>query len=647
MLILYILDEIKMKVKYNKIKGIISIGKNRKGYLFCDELKSEIIVNKRNLNKAFDGDVVLVYVYNKINIKDKYEGEVIEIIKRKKNKFKGIVQINKNFGFVKVIDKKNYIDFYIDKKQIKKYNEDEMVLVELINWPKDSKKPNGKITKSFGNIGNIDTEIHSILNEFELSEKFSKKIIKEVKKINNGIDEKEIKKRRDFRNILTFTIDPEDARDFDDAISIKHLYKKEYEIGIHIADVTHYVKESSIIDNEAKNRATSVYLVDRVISMLPEKISNYICSLIPNEEKFTFSAVFKIDLEGNVKESWFGKSVIKSKRRFTYKEVEKILNKENKKKYIEKALEKINQIAQKLRKKRSEKGSINFEKKEVKFILNEKKEPKKIIFKESNQATKLIEELMLLTNKKIAEYIYIKIKNKKAVYRVHDFPDQEKIKELKEVCNNFGYKLETKGKGLAKSLNKILNNIKGKQEQNMIDNLAIRAMSKAEYSTKNIGHYGLSFSKYTHFTSPIRRYPDMMVHRILNKLLQNKEGTLVNDIDQCCIQSTKQEINATKAERESIKYMQVKYMEDKIGQIFKGIISGINDRNIYVEVNENKCEGMIRVNEMRDDIYYYNEKKRCLVGKRKGIEFFLGDELHIQVVRADVVNRYLDFIISE
>ena len=647
MLILYILDEIKMKVKYNKIKGIISIGKNRKGYLFCDELKSEIIVNKRNLNKAFDGDVVLVYVYNKINIKDKYEGEVIEIIKRKKNKFKGIVQINKNFGFVKVIDKKNYIDFYIDKKQIKKYNEDEMVLVELINWPKDSKKPNGKITKSFGNIGNIDTEIHSILNEFELSEKFSKKIIKEVKKINTGIDEKEIKKRRDFRNILTFTIDPEDARDFDDAISIKHLYKKEYEIGIHIADVTHYVKERSIIDNEAKNRATSVYLVDRVISMLPEKISNYICSLIPNEEKFTFSAVFKIDLEGNVKESWFGKSVIKSKRRFTYKEVEKILNKENKKKYIEKALEKINQIAQKLRKKRSEKGSINFEKKEVKFILNEKKEPKKIIFKESNQATKLIEELMLLTNKKVAEYIYIKIKNKKAVYRVHDFPDQEKIKELKEVCNNFGYKLETKGKGLAKSLNKILNNIKGKQEQNMIDNLAIRAMSKAEYSTKNIGHYGLSFSKYTHFTSPIRRYPDMMVHRILNKLLQNKEGTLVNDIDQCCIQSTKQEINATKAERESIKYMQVKYMEDKIGQIFKGIISGINDRNIYVEVNENKCEGMIRVNEMRDDKYYYNEKKKCLVGKRKGIEFFLGDELHIQVVRADVVNRYLDFIISE
>ena len=636
-----------MKVKYSKIKGIISIGKNRKGYLFCDELKSEIIVNKRNLNKAFDGDVVLVYVYNKINIKDKYEGEVIEIIKRKKNKFKGIVQINKNFGFVKVIDKKNYIDFYIDKKQIKKYNEDEMVLVELINWPKDSKKPNGKITKSFGNIGNIDTEIHSILNEFELSEKFSNKIIKEVKKINNKIDEKEIKKRRDFRNILTFTIDPEDARDFDDAISIKHLYKKEYEIGIHIADVTHYVKERSIIDNEAKNRATSVYLVDRVISMLPEKISNYICSLIPNEEKFTFSAVFKIDLEGNVKESWFGKSVIKSKRRFTYKEVEKILNKENKKKYIEKALEKINQIAQKLRKKRSEKGSINFEKKEVKFILNEKKEPKKIIFKESNQATKLIEELMLLTNKKVAEYIYINIKNKKAVYRVHDFPDQEKIKELKEVCNNFGYKLETKGKGLAKSLNKILNNIKGKQEQNMIDNLAIRAMSKAEYSTKNIGHYGLSFSKYTHFTSPIRRYPDMMVHRILNKLLQNKEGTLVNDIDQCCIQSTKQEINATKAERESIKYMQVKYMEDKIGQIFKGIISGINDRNIYVEVNENKCEGMIRVNEMRDDIYYYNEKKRCLVGKRKGIEFFLGDELHIQVVRADVVNRYLDFTISE
>ena len=647
MLILYILDEIKMKVKYSKIKGIISIGKNRKGYLFCDELKSEIIVNKRNLNKAFDGDVVLVYVYNKINIKDKYEGEVIEIIKRKKNKFKGIVQINKNFGFVKVIDKKNYIDFYIDKKQIKKYNEDEMVLVELINWPKDSKKPNGKITKSFGNIGNIDTEIHSILNEFELSEKFSNKIIKEVKKINNKIDEKEIKKRRDFRNILTFTIDPEDARDFDDAISIKHLYKKEYEIGIHIADVTHYVKERSIIDNEAKNRATSVYLVDRVISMLPEKISNYICSLIPNEEKFTFSAVFKIDLEGNVKESWFGKSVIKSKRRFTYKEVEKILNKENKKKYIEKSLVKINQIAQKLRKKRSEKGSINFEKKEVKFILNEKKEPKKIIFKESNQATKLIEELMLLTNKKVAEYIYIKIKNKKAVYRVHDFPDQEKIKELKEVCNNFGYKLETKGKGLAKSLNKILNNIKGKQEQNMIDNLAIRAMSKAEYSTKNIGHYGLSFSKYTHFTSPIRRYPDMMVHRILNKLLQNKEGTLVNDIDQCCIQSTKQEINATKAERESIKYMQVKYMEDKIGQIFKGIISGINDRNIYVEVNENKCEGMIRVNEMRDDKYYYNEKKKCLVGKRKGIEFFLGDELHIQVVRADVVNRYLDFIISE
>ena len=647
MLILYILDEIKMKVKYSKIKGIISIGKNRKGYLFCDELKSEIIVNKRNLNKAFDGDEVLVYVYNKINIKDKYEGEVIEIIKRKKNKFKGIVQINKNFGFVKVIDKKNYIDFYIDKKQIKKYNEDEMVLVELINWPKNSKKPNGKITKSFGNIGNIDTEIHSILNEFELSEKFSKKIIKEVKKINTGIDEKEIKKRRDFRNILTFTIDPEDARDFDDAISIKHLYKKEYEIGIHIADVTHYVKESSIIDNEAKNRATSVYLVDRVISMLPEKISNYICSLIPNEEKFTFSAVFKIDLEGNVKESWFGKSVIKSKRRFTYKEVEKILNKENKKKYIEKALEKINQIAQKLRKKRSEKGSINFEKKEVKFILNEKKEPKKIIFKESNQATKLIEELMLLTNKKVAEYIYIKIKNKKAVYRVHDFPDQEKIKELKEVCNNFGYKLETKGKGLAKSLNKILNNIKGKQEQNMIDNLAIRAMSKAEYSTKNIGHYGLSFSKYTHFTSPIRRYPDMMVHRILNKLLQNKEGTLDNDIDKCCVQSTKQEINATKAERESIKYMQVKYMEDKIGHIFKGIISGINDRNIYVEINENKCEGMIRVNEMKDDKYYYNEKKRCLIGKRKGKEFFLGDDLYVQVVKADVVNRYLDFIISE
>ena len=647
LLILYILDAIKMKIKYKKIKGIISIGKNRKGYVYCEEIKSEVVINKRNLNKAFDGDEVIIYIYNKINFKNKYEGEVLEIIKRKKNKFKGIVQINKNFGFVKSIDKRNHIDFYIDKKQIKKYKEDEIVLVELINWPKDSKKPNGKITKSFGKIGNFDTEINTILNEFELSEKFNKKIIKEAEKINTKIEKKEIKKRRDFRDILTFTIDPEDAKDFDDAISVKHLYENEYEIGIHIADVTHYVKEMSIIDNEAKNRATSVYLVDRVITMLPEKISNYICSLRPNEEKFTFSAVFKIDLEGEVKESWFGKSIIKSKRRFTYKEVEKILNKENKIKGIEKALEKVNKIAKKLRRKRNENGSINFEKKEVKFILNEKKEPKKIKFKESNQATKLIEELMLLANKKVAEYIYKKIKNKKTVYRIHDFPDQEKIKELKEVCKNFGHKLETKGKGLAKSLNKILKNIKGKQEQNMIDNLAIRAMSKAEYSTKNIGHYGLSFSKYTHFTSPIRRYPDMMVHRILNKLLQNKKGSLENDIDQCCIQSTKQEINATKAERESIKYMQVKYMEDKIGQVFKGIISGINERNIYVEINENKCEGMIRVNEMRDDKYYYNEKKRCLVGKRKGTEFFLGDNLYVQVVKVDVVNRYLDFIVSE
>ncbi len=624
-----------------EISGILEVKSSGKGYVVSDKLEEDIFISKLKLNKAFNGDEVIAYVYKRRNKLGKIEGEIRRILKRKNKRFIGVLQSNNNFGFVNTRGRRMYTDFYIEKSQLKKYKNNDKVVVEYIDWPKKSENPNGKIIKSLGKYGNIGTELNAIINEYEIDEKFNKKVLEELKILGQTTKIK----RKDFRNKLTFTIDPKDAKDFDDAISLEKIGKNLYEVGIHIADVTHFVKKGSLIDEEARKRATSVYLVDRVIPMLPEKISNELCSLRPKEDKYTFSAVYNMDNKGNIKKQWYGKTIINSNNRLTYEEAQKIIENKKEKGKLEKAIKILNIIAKEKREKRTEQGAIIFNKEEVKFELNKEKEPKKIFFKKQKEANKLIEEFMLLANKKVAEYVDSIISNKNFIYRVHDKPDEEKIKNLKEIIKRLGYEFKKEKNINGKEINRILKKAEGKKEKIIIESLVLRAMSKAEYTNNNIGHYGLAFKKYTHFTSPIRRYPDIVVHRILNNILNKEKGE--ENILKICKNSTSQEIRATQAERESIKMMQIKYMENKIGEKYYGTISGINERAIYVEINENKCEGRVRVNEIKNQKYWYNEKTHKLIEKRKGIEIQLGDKVKIKVKKADIYNRIMDFELLE
>ncbi len=636
-------------------EGIIEITSGGNGYLLRSE--NDIFIAKKNLNKALNNDHVRVYVYRKKEKKNKTSGEVEKIIKRAKHEYVGVIEKRKDYAFVLTRGPKMYTDIFISTKEAAKVKDGEKVVVKIEEWPERAPSPFGKIKKVLGSPGDIDVEMYSILYDYGISYNFSKEILEKTKNLETKILKDEIIKRKDFREVLTFTIDPKNAKDFDDAISFREKKEGIIEIGVHIADVSHYVKEGDIIDKEAYKRATSVYLVDRVIPMLPEILSNKLCSLRANEEKYTFSAVFQINKKTNIISEWFGKTIISSNYRFTYEEVQHIIetNKNivdkkvalNNETYllpdnVFKAIISLNKIAKTLRKKRKEIGGIYFDRDEVAFELNEKKDPKNIIIKKSKESNKLVEEFMLLANKKVGSFINNKKPIKSFVYRVHDQPDEEKLINLKEIAKSLNYNLDLSKNSLHKNINNLLDSVKGKPEQNMIETLTLRCMAKATYSTNNIGHYGLSFETYSHFTSPIRRYPDLILHRLLFKYL-NGENTFNKEIlEEKCIHSSYREQLAVKAERDSIKYMQIKYMEDKIGKKYKGTISGITERGIYIEINENKCEGMISIKDIEGDHYSYNPLKHELEGYIKGKIFKLGDSLDIIVKRVDAINRHLD-----
>ena len=647
------------KKSSNKLfQGIINFSNKRDPIIDCDKI-NHIIKLKDSIINFLHGDLVEFEILSRKR-KGFYIGNIISLIKREKNEYVGIIQINKNFAFTILDDKRIHTDIFIPSINTGDAEDGDKVLVKILEWKKQDLSPIGKIKKVLGKPGEHETEIDSILTQNNINLSFPHEVLEYTKSISEKISDEEIKKRRDYRNILTFTIDPVDAKDFDDALSFKKIDEESYEIGIHIADVSHYVQIGTLLDKEAYDRATSIYLVDRVIPMLPEKLSNKVCSLRPNEEKLTFSTSIIIDKKGNIKEHWFGRTIIKSNHRFSYQEAQEIIetkknkiSKENsltEKSYnvdndIVEAILIMDQIAKETRKKREKKGSINFNKKEVYFKLNKEKEPVGVFTKESKDANKLIEEFMLIANKKVAE-LFSEIKKQKYIYRVHDLPDNEKLKSLKHIVKSFGYTLDlTSSKGISKSLNKLLEQIRGKEEQNLIESLALRSMSKAEYSTNNIGHYGLAFVNYTHFTSPIRRYPDVLVHRLVQDILDKNYGKRDKNLQKKATHCSEQENNAVKAERDSIKFMQIKFMQNKIGENFNGIISGISDWGIYVELEENKCEGMVYVKDINDDKYYYSSEEASLIGKKNKKKYQLGDSITVEVKKADLIKKHLDFII--
>ena len=645
--------------KKNRFLGVLDVSVRGVAAVVCEGLDEKI--HLENIGQYLHNDIVEVYVFSRKK-KNKYYGEVTRLVKRDKNEYVGKIEISEKFSFVIIDNKRIHVDIFVPISFINNAKNNDKVLVEITEWRKNSQSPNGIIKKVLGIEGEHNTEIHSILAEYGLPYDFEKEIKDYANNIDTTINYKEVSKRRDFRKELTFTIDPVDAKDFDDAISFKKLSKNSYEIGVHIADVSHYLQPNTILDNEAFNRATSVYLVDRVVPMLPEILSNKACSLRPNEEKYTFSAVFIIE-KNKVINEWFGKTIINSNYRFSYEEAQEIIETKNNiirkevslnnKEYsvsnnVKEAVLKLNEIATYMRKERMNSGAISFDKKEVRFSINKDKEPTGVYVKESKESNKLVEEFMLLANRKVSEYIGKKNKKNLFIYRVHDLPDESKIKALKEVAKSLGYNLDISSrKRMSESLNKILKKVKGKKEQSLIESLAIRSMSKAEYTTKNIGHYGLAFDYYSHFTSPIRRYPDVIVHRLLEQYL-NKENPSGHEIyNSACDHCTQREILATKAERDSIKFMQIKYMQDKTNKKFNGVISGITDWGIFVEIVENKCEGMIPVRDLKGDYYTYNKDEHSLIGKKSKTKYQLGDSIQVQVKHADLIKKQLDFILAE
>lgn len=645
--------------------GTVDVTKSGNAYFICDDFEIDIFIPSVNLGKALHEDLVRVYVYQRKR-SNKLEADVVEIIERAKQEFVGTLQMNKNFGFVLPDNPRIPVDIFIAKSKINGAEHGDKVLAKLTDWPDNSKNPFGKITQVLGKPGDHDTEIHSILLEYGLPYEFPEHIEQEASKLPIEITQEEISKRRDMRADLTFTIDPKDAKDFDDALSFTKLENGNYEIGIHIADVSHYVQPKTDLDKEAFDRATSVYLVDRVVPMLPEMLSNGVCSLRPNEEKLTFSAVFEINEKAEIVDQWFGRTVTYSDKRFAYEEAQAII--ETKQNIVPEnvsltgetyevddaiveAVLKLDELAKILRKKRMKAGAISFDRIEVRFHLNEHLDPTGVYFKEAKDANKLIEEFMLLANRKVAEFIGKGRRgptNKTFIYRIHDEPDIEKLAALQNIVYKFGYKMDTQTReSTTASLNKLLKDVHGKAEANMVETLAIRSMSKAAYTTMNIGHYGLAFDYYSHFTSPIRRYPDVMTHRLLQHYLDGGSSPKMDDYEVRCKHSSKMEELAAKAERDSIKYMQVKYMEDHKDEEFPGVISGVTEWGIYVEIVSNKCEGMVRIRDIKSDYYIFDEQQFAIVGQSTKHMYQLGDEVVVKVKHTDLERKHLDFDLVE
>ena len=621
---------------------------NGKNHVITDDDES-IFIAERNAMHAMDGDRVRVLVYAKRRGHDA-EGEVVEIVEKTPQIFVGTLEVQKHFAFLLTDNKVLANDIFIPKTALKGGKTGDKAVVRITEWPDRARNPYGEVVDILGPAGENNTEIHAILAEFGLPYRYPEAVEKAANKIPDAITDEEIAAREDFRQVTTFTIDPKDAKDFDDALSIRRLSNGNWEVGVHIADVSYYVKPGSIIDKEAESRGTSVYLVDRVVPMLPERLCNEICSLRPDEDKLTFSCVFELNGNAEVQKSHIARTVIRSNRRFAYEEAQEVIE-TGEGDYKEEILA-LNDLAQKLRKRRFDNGSINFDRHEVKFDIDESGKPIGVYFKVSKEANKLIEEFMLLANRTVAEFIGKPKDGKKPkafVYRVHDLPDPDKMASFAAFITRFGYKIKTEGSkaDLSKGINSLLANVQGKPEENLVETIAIRAMAKAVYTTVNIGHYGLSFDYYTHFTSPIRRYPDLMVHRLLERYMAGGRSVNVLSLEDECKHASDMEQLAANAERASIKYKQVEFMGERLGEEYDGVISGITEWGLYVEINENKCEGLVPIRDLEDDYYEFDEKNYCLMGRRKHRIYRLGDPIRIKVARANLERKQLDFALVE
>lgn len=621
---------------------------NGKNHVITDDDES-IFIAERNAMHAMDGDRVRVLVYAKRRGHDA-EGEVVEIVEKTPQIFVGTLEVQKHFAFLLTDNKVLANDIFIPKTALKGGKTGDKAVVRITEWPDRARNPYGEVVDILGPAGENNTEIHAILAEFGLPYRYPEAVEKAANKIPDAITDEEIVAREDFRQVTTFTIDPKDAKDFDDALSIRRLSNGNWEVGVHIADVSYYVKPGSIIDKEAESRGTSVYLVDRVVPMLPERLCNEICSLRPDEDKLTFSCVFELNGNAEVQKSHIARTVIRSNRRFAYEEAQEVIE-TGEGDYKEEILA-LNDLAQKLRKRRFDNGSINFDRHEVKFDIDESGKPIGVYFKVSKEANKLIEEFMLLANRTVAEFIGKPKDGKKPkafVYRVHDLPDPDKMASFAAFITRFGYKIKTEGSkaDLSKGINSLLANVQGKPEENLVETIAIRAMAKAVYTTVNIGHYGLSFDYYTHFTSPIRRYPDLMVHRLLERYMAGGRSVNVQSLEDECKHASDMEQLAANAERASIKYKQVEFMGERLGEVYDGVISGITEWGLYVEINENKCEGLVPIRDLEDDYYEFDEKNYCLMGRRKHRIYRLGDPIRIKVARANLERKQLDFALVE
>lgn len=642
--------------------GTVDMTQSGNAYVVSEELGQDFFVHRSKLNTALHKDVVKFVMHQRgSSSTSKTEAKIVSVEKRFKSRFVGEVEEQQHFYFIKVTDNRMTQDIYVSKPSKVAIQEKDKVVVEVVNWGSAKNAPEGIVVENLGPTGHHHTEIHAILAEYDLPSRFSDEIEAYTSTIDLRITEQEIAKRRDFRDTLTFTIDPKDAKDFDDALSFKVIDDDWVEVGVHIADVSHYLKEGSILDEEAYERATSVYLVDRVVPMLPEILSNGACSLRPNEEKYTFSAVFELSKSGALRNEWFGRTIILSDERFAYEEAEYILEtgsttipesvsiRQNPyvvAQEVVDALQRLNDLAKLFRARRMSAGAISFDKEEVRFVLDAENEPQSVYFKRSGQANKLIEEFMLLANRKVAEFIG---KQKKTfVYRIHDEPDLDKLEALNGVVQRFGHRLDLSNtKDIAQSINKLLADVSGRSEQQLVDTLAIRSMSKAVYSTNNIGHYGLAFDYYSHFTSPIRRYPDVMVHRLLQHYLDQGASVSSEAYEDRCVHCSNREVLAANAERDSIKYMQVKFMQRYVGQSFSGVVSGVTDWGVFVELQENKCEGMVRIRDFKDDVYYFDQAQYALVGHRTNKQIQLGDKVRVLIKSADLEKRQIDLAFLE